>query len=111
LQIILAVLIIWAKIVIMQVITYFWRNIVYTVYKGRFTHNSYQKKERNPHKKNQLILMSKSRLKFKIVSKKKKRERMLVIFPTKKKRKEIHEKKATHLLIFAMSKSSLKFKV
>jgi hypothetical protein len=72
----------------MQVITYFWRNIVYTVYKGRFIHNPYQKKERNLYEKNQLTLMSKSRLKFKIVFKKKKRENVsnVLTFQPKKKK-------------------------
>jgi hypothetical protein len=72
----------------MQIITYFQRNIVYTVYKGRFTYNPYQKKERNLHEKNQLTLMSKSRLKFKIVPKKKrKRENVSDVLKPEKEMK------------------------
>jgi hypothetical protein len=54
--------------------------------------------------------MLKSRSKFKIIPKKKEREKMLVTFLTKKKERK-STKKTTHPLTFAISKSSSKFKV
>jgi hypothetical protein len=52
--------------------------------KGNISDILNQKKEKNPYEKNQLTLILKFRLKFKTISKKKKK--MLITFPNQKKR-------------------------
>jgi hypothetical protein len=55
--------------------------------------------------------MSKSRSKFKIISKKKRKRENINDVPNQKKKKGNPQKKAIHPLTFAMLKSSSKFEV